>query len=401
MTDTTVQTTAEQDQPTKSGWQFLKGHLREYGILIALVVIMAFFQVATGGILLKPVNLTNLILQNSYIVIMAVGMLLVIVCGHIDLSVGSVLGFIGALAAVMIVNWELPWLLAAVLCLIAGAAIGAAQGFWVAYFRIPSFIVTLAGMLVFKGLTLWLLAGQSVGPLPPEFRLISSGFVPDLFGGETLNLLSLFVGIAVATLLLWLAIRTRGRQMAAGSETEPFAFFAGRNALIFCALVYMSWLMADFRGLPNVFIVMALLIAVYSFLTSRTTFGRRIYAIGGNEKAASLSGINSKRLTFVTFANMGMLAALAGLVFAARLNTATPKAGVAFELDVIAAVFIGGASMSGGVGTVVGAVIGAFIMGVMNNGMSILGIGIDWQQVIKGLVLLAAVIFDVMNKQKG
>jgi putative multiple sugar transport system permease protein len=362
---------------------------------------MAFFQVATGGILLKPVNLTNLILQNSYIVIMAVGMLLVIVCGHIDLSVGSVLGFIGALAAVMIVNWEIPWLIAAILCLAAGAAIGAAQGFWVAYFRIPSFIVTLAGMLVFKGLTLWLLAGQSVGPFPPEFRLISSGFVPDIFGGENLNLLSLFAGVAVAALLLWLAIRTRARQVAAGAEAEPFAFFAGRNLLIFGALVYMSWLMADFRGLPNVFIVMALLIAIYSFLTSRTTFGRRIYAIGGNEKAASLSGINSQRLTFLTFANMGMLAALAGLVFAARLNTATPKAGVAFELDVIAAVFIGGASMSGGVGTVVGAVVGAFIMGVMNNGMSILGIGIDWQQVIKGLVLLAAVIFDVLNKQKG
>ena len=401
MTDTTTQTSEQAAGHGKSGWQFLKGHLREYGILIALVVIMAFFQVATGGILLKPVNLTNLILQNSYIVIMAVGMLLVIVCGHIDLSVGSVLGFIGALAAVMIVNWDLPWLLAAVLCLAAGAAIGAAQGFWVAYFRIPSFIVTLAGMLVFKGLTLWLLAGQSVGPFPPEFRLISSGFVPDLFGGEDLNLFSLVAGTAVAALLLWLAIRTRARQVAAGAETEPFAFFAGRNALIFGALVYMSWLMADFRGLPNVFIVMALLIAVYSFLTSRTTFGRRIYAIGGNEKAASLSGINSKRLTFLTFANMGMLAALAGLVFAARLNTATPKAGVAFELDVIAAVFIGGASMSGGVGTVVGAVVGAFIMGVMNNGMSILGIGIDWQQVIKGLVLLAAVIFDVLNKQKG
>lgn len=401
MTDTTTQTSEQAAGHGKSGWQFLKGHLREYGILIALVVIMAFFQVATGGILLKPVNLTNLILQNSYIVIMAVGMLLVIVCGHIDLSVGSVLGFIGALAAVMIVNWDLPWLLAAVLCLAAGAAIGAAQGFWVAYFRIPSFIVTLAGMLVFKGLTLWLLAGQSVGPFPPEFRLISSGFVPDLFGGENLNLFSLVAGTAVAALLLWLAIRTRARQVAAGAETEPFAFFAGRNALIFGALVYMSWLMADFRGLPNVFIVMALLIAVYSFLTSRTTFGRRIYAIGGNEKAASLSGINSKRLTFLTFANMGMLAALAGLVFAARLNTATPKAGVAFELDVIAAVFIGGASMSGGVGTVVGAVVGAFIMGVMNNGMSILGIGIDWQQVIKGVVLLAAVIFDVLNKQKG
>jgi len=401
MTDTITQTAARSEGRPTSGWQFLKGHLREYGILIALVVIMAFFQVATGGILLKPVNLTNLILQNSYIVIMAVGMLLVIVCGHIDLSVGSVLGFIGALAAVMIVQWGLPWLIAAVLCLMAGAAIGAAQGFWVAYFRIPSFIVTLAGMLVFKGLTLWLLAGQSVGPFPPEFRLISSGFVPDLFGGENLNLLSLFAGIALAVLLLWLAIRARARQTAAGAETEPFALFAGRNAMIFGALVWMSWLMADFRGLPNVFIVMALLIAVYSFLTSRTTFGRRIYAIGGNEKAASLSGINSQRLTFLTFANMGMLAALAGLVFAARLNTATPKAGVAFELDVIAAVFIGGASMSGGVGTVVGAVVGAFIMGVMNNGMSILGIGIDWQQVIKGLVLLAAVIFDVLNKQKG
>ncbi|MGR3495926.1 multiple monosaccharide ABC transporter permease [Citreimonas sp.] len=401
MTDTTTQASSGTAGGAKSGWQFLKGHIREYGILIALVVIMAFFQVATGGILLKPVNLTNLILQNSYIVIMAVGMLLVIVCGHIDLSVGSVLGFIGALAAVMIVNWGLPWLVAAILCLAAGALIGAAQGFWVAYFRIPSFIVTLAGMLVFKGLTLWLLAGQSVGPFPPEFRLISSGFVPDLFGGENLNLLSLIVGVAVAGLLLWLAVRNRARQTAAGAETEPFAFFAARTGLIFVALVYMSWLMADFRGLPNVFIVMALLIAVYSFLTSRTTFGRRLYAIGGNEKAASLSGINSKRLTFLTFANMGMLAALAGLVFAARLNTATPKAGVAFELDVIAAVFIGGASMSGGVGTVIGAVVGAFIMGVMNNGMSILGIGIDWQQVIKGLVLLAAVVFDVLNKQKG
>ncbi|UOM36225.1 multiple monosaccharide ABC transporter permease [Acuticoccus sp. I52.16.1] len=401
MTETTAGASPAERAPRKSGWQFLKGHLREYGILIALVVIMAFFQVATGGILLKPVNVTNLILQNSYIVIMAVGMLLVIVCGHIDLSVGSVLGFIGALAAVMIVNWEVPWLLAAILCLGAGALIGMAQGFWVAYFKIPSFIVTLAGMLVFKGLTLWLLAGQSVGPFPPQFRLIASGFVPDIFGGADLNLFSLVVGTAVATLLVWLSIRGRQRQMKAGAESEPLPFFVVRNALIFFALVYMSWLLADFRGLPNVFIVMALLIAIYSFVTSRTTFGRRIYAIGGNEKAAELSGINSKRLTFLTFANMGMLAALAGLVFAARLNTATPKAGVAFELDVIAAVFIGGASMSGGVGTVVGAVVGAFIMGVMNNGMSILGIGIDWQQVIKGLVLLAAVIFDVLNKRKG
>ncbi|SPJ22655.1 multiple monosaccharide ABC transporter permease [Palleronia abyssalis] len=393
--------TAPAGEQARASWGFLKTHLREYGILFALIAIMAFFQVATGGILLRPVNLTNLVLQNSYIVIMAIGMLLVIVAGHIDLSVGSVLGFIGALAAVMIVNWEIPYLIAAVLCLAMGAVIGMAQGFWIAYFRIPSFIVTLAGMLVFKGLTLWLLAGQSVGPFPPQFQLISSGFVPDLFGAEGMNLFSLVIGLVVAAGLAVLAIRNRAAQARTGTPDEPFAFFAAKTTIIFVGIAYLSWLMADFRGLPNVFIVMALLIAVYSFVTSRTTAGRRIYAIGGNERAAMLSGINAKRLTFLTFANMGMLAALAGLVFAARLNTATPKSGAGFELDVIAAVFIGGASMAGGVGTVVGAVIGAFIMGVMNNGMSILGIGIDYQQVIKGLVLLAAVVFDVMNKKKG
>ena len=403
MTQTT--TNPDQSEPpqvqVKSTLSFLRAHMREYGILFALIAIMAFFQVATGGILLRPVNLTNLILQNSYIIIMAIGMLLVIVAGHIDLSVGSVMGFIGALAAVMIVQFGIPYLLAGFLCLIVGGLIGAAQGFWVAYFRIPSFIVTLAGMLVFKGLTLWLLAGQSVGPFPQQFQRIASGFIPDLLGGENLNLFSLLIGVLVATTILVLAIRARNEAGKTGSIEEPFVFFAAKNGLIFVALIYMSFLMADFRGLPNVFIVMALLIAVYSFVTSRTTVGRRIYAIGGNEKAASLSGINSQRLTFLTFANMGVLAALAGLVFAARLNTATPKAGAGFELDVIAAVFIGGASMAGGVGTIVGAVIGAFIMGVMNNGMSILGIGIDWQQCIKGLVLLAAVIFDVMNKKQG
>jgi putative multiple sugar transport system permease protein len=402
MTNTTNPDTA--DLPlveVKSSWSFLRGHMREYGILFALIAIMAFFQIATGGILLKPVNLTNLILQNSYIIIMAIGMLLVIVAGHIDLSVGSVMGFVGALAAVMIVNFDIPYFLAGLLCLVAGGLIGMAQGFWIAYFKIPSFIVTLAGMLVFKGLTLWLLAGQSVGPFPKQFQLIASGFIPDVFRGEDLNLFSLALGVLVAGTILFLAIRSRSEAAKTGSVEEPFAFFVAKNGLIFIALVYMSYLMADFQGLPNVFIVMALLIAVYSFVTSRTTIGRRIYAIGGNEKAAMLSGINAPRLTFLTFANMGVLAALAGLVFAARLNTATPKAGAGFELDVIAAVFIGGASMAGGVGTVVGAVIGAFIMGVMNNGMSILGIGIDWQQCIKGLVLLAAVIFDVMNKRKG
>ncbi len=399
--DQSVTSSKKKQTGGKSAFDYMRSHLREYGILFALVAIMAFFQVATGGILLKPVNLTNLILQNSYIVIMAIGMLMVIVCGHIDLSVGSVLGFVGALAAVMIVNWEMNYVLASIICLGVGALIGMAQGFWVAYYKIPSFIVTLAGMLVFKGLTLWLLAGQSIGPFPRQFQLISSGFIPDLFNADGVNLFSLVIGLCVAAVILLLAVRTRRQQGKMGVVEEPFSFFATKNVLIFIALAYMSYLMATFRGLPNVFIIMALLIAVYSFITGRTTIGRRLYAIGGNEKAAKLSGVNTEKLTFFTFANMGMLAALAGLVFAARLNTATPKAGFAFELDVIAAVFIGGASMSGGVGTIVGAVVGAFIMGVMNNGMSILGIGIDWQQVIKGLVLLAAVIFDVYNKNKG
>jgi putative multiple sugar transport system permease protein len=393
---------------TKSPMHFLKTHLREYGILFALVAIMAFFQIATDGILLKPVNLTNLVLQNSYIIIMALGMLLVIVSGHIDLSVGSVLGFIGALAAVMIVNYDIHYIPTAIVCLAAGAMIGAAQGFWVAYYKIPSFIVTLAGMLVFKGLTLWLLAGQSVGPFPKEFQLLSSGFIPDIFGGlpnpaggRPLNAVAILLGLATAGILIWLGYRARQHQHRNGMLEEPFSFYAAKNAVIGLAIIYLAYLMSGFRGLPNVLIIMALLICLYTFITTKTTIGRRIYALGGNEKAAKLSGINTERLTFLTFANMGMLAALAGLVFAARLNTATPKAGQAFELDVIAAVFIGGASMSGGVGTIIGAVVGAFIMGVMNNGMSILGIGIDWQQVIKGLVLLAAVIFDVYNKNKA
>jgi len=382
---------------SKGFWQ---SNLREYGMLISLVAIMVLFQVLTDGTLMRPLNLTNLVLQNSYIVIMALGMLLVIVAGHIDLSVGSVCGFIGALAAVLMVEYDWPYLATGIVCILAGAVIGAAQGWFVAFQRIPSFIVTLAGMLVFKGLTLALLAGQSVGPFPVEFQRLSSGFIPDPLGGESLRLFSVLLGLAAAVSLVFFKLRGRNRLARYGMEEEPFAFFLAKNLCFAGIIVYFCYLMATYKGLPNVLIVMALLIVVYDFVTKRTTLGRRIYALGGNEKAARLSGIHTQRLAFLTFVNMGALAALAGLVFAARLNTATPKAGLGFELDVIAACFIGGASASGGVGKVMGAVIGAFIMGVMNNGMSIMGIGIDYQQVIKGLVLLAAVFIDVYNKNK-
>ncbi|SIO31257.1 multiple monosaccharide ABC transporter permease [Vannielia litorea] len=396
----------------KSIGSYLKSHLREYGLLFALIFIMVFFQIVTEGTLFRAVNITNLMLQNSYIIIMALGMLVVIVSGNIDLSVGSVMGFIGALAAVMIVNWGWNLYVTGLICLVAGGLIGAAQGYWVAYWKVPSFIVTLAGMLVFRGASLWLLEGQSVGPFPREFQVIANGFIPDpfpaalgeslagVFGARQVNVLALLTGVVAAGIITWLGMRTRARNKAYGIEDEPRAFFIARNLIVSAALIFICYKLATFRGLPNVLITMGVLTVIYAFVTEQTTIGRRVYALGGNEKAAKLSGIKTERLTFLAFANMGVLAAIAGLVYAARLNTATPKAGFALELDVIAAVFIGGASMSGGVGKIVGAVVGAFLMGVLNNGMSIMGIGIDYQQVIKGLVLLAAVLFDVYNKSK-
>jgi putative multiple sugar transport system permease protein len=393
-------TTGVQPEQAGGGSGFLKTNLREYGLLISLIVIMVFFQVMTNGTLFQPLNLTNLILQNSYIIVMALGMLLVIVAGHIDLSVGSVSGFIGGVAAVLMVNYEMHYVPATLICLATGALIGAAQGYWVAFYKIPSFIVTLAGMLVFKGLALAVLQGSSVGPFPAEFQLLSTGFIPDPFAGETLRVASLIAGLLMALVLLVVKVRGRADRIKHGMDNEPMVFFALKNLVFAAMIAAFSYLLSSYKGLPNVLIVMLLLMLVYDFVTSKTTLGRRIYALGGNEKAARLSGIKTERLTFYTFINMGVLAALAGLIFAARLNTATPKAGLGFELDVIAACFIGGASASGGVGKVLGAVIGAFIMGVMNNGMSIMGIGIDYQQVIKGLVLLAAVCIDVYNKNK-
>ncbi|GGD86256.1 sugar ABC transporter permease [Aureimonas endophytica] len=402
--------TADEGLPAGQGGGFnlgfLKSHIREYGMLIALVVIMLFFQVMTGGlidgVLMKPLNLTNLMLQNSYIVIMAIGMLLIIITGHIDLSVGSVAGFIGGLGAVLMVKYQFDAFSASVVCLLVGAIVGATQGYLVAYFKVPSFIVTLAGMLVFRGLTLKVLGSASIGPFPESFQKLSKGFIPDfLGGGPGLHTTTLILGAVAVGALVLLNVRRRQKQTRFGQADEPFGIFVGRNVFIAAAIMLITYLLATYNGFPNVLILMAILILAYGFMTTRTTAGRRIYAVGGNEKAAKLSGIRTERLTFMTFVNMGILAALAGLIFAARLNSATPKAGVGFELDVIAACFIGGASAYGGVGKVLGAVIGAFIMGVMNNGMSILGIGIDDQQVIKGLVLLAAVCFDVYNRNKA
>jgi putative multiple sugar transport system permease protein len=378
-----------------------RNNIREYGMLIALIVVMLFFQVVTNGILMKPVNITNLVLQNSYIITMALGMLLIIVSGWIDLSVGSVVAVVGALAGVLMVRYHFDWIVTIAICLLVGAVIGAFQGFWVAYVKIPAFIVTLAGMLIFRGLTFVLLQGESVGPFPVEFQKISSGFIPDFFNYPGFHLTTIVIGVVLSALLIILDLRSRKNQQKYGFEVTPLYFFIVKNIFITAAVMGLCYLMASYKGIPNVLILLFLLISFYAFITSQSVIGRRIYAMGGNEKAAKLSGVNTSRLLFYTFINMGVLAALAGLIVAARLNSSTPNAGDGMELDVIAACFIGGASASGGVGKVIGALVGAFLVGVLNNGMSILGVGIDWQKVVKGLVLLAAVFFDVYNKNKN
>ncbi len=407
---------AKTEPDTAPGWRGLlkKNSMRDYGLLIALAIIMVYFELTTDGVMFQPLNLTNLILQNSYVVVMALGMLLIIVAGHIDLSIGSVVGFVGALAAVLMVQgfhigletigldvgFDIPPLnygLTTIICLLIGGAVGAAQGYWVAYFKIPSFIVTLAGMLVFRGLTLAVLNGASVGPFPDVFQMLAKGFIPNFAGHFT----SVIIAAVLWAILLVTSLRRRMARQRHGVVVERLGSLVLRNGLIGAALLGFAYQMSSYRGLPNVLIIMFVLIMLYRFVTNQTTIGRRIYALGGNIKAARLSGIKTERLTFLTFVNMGVLAGLAGMIFAARLNSATPKGGLGFELDVIAACFIGGASAAGGVGKVTGVVIGALIIGVMNNGMSIKGIGIDYQQIIKGLVLLGAVCLDVYNKNKA
>jgi putative multiple sugar transport system permease protein len=379
----------------------IKRGAREYGLLGSLLVIVVFFQIFTNGALLQPLNLTNLILQNSYIVVMALGMLMVIVCGHIDLSVGSIVGVIGSIAAVLMVQYRFDFVTVSLICLVAGGLIGAAQGYWVAFWGMPSFIVTLGGMLIFRGATIAISQGQSIGPFPDSFVALSAGFLPDPFGGQALRVTSILLGLFVVACFVVVEWRARRRVAKAGATPVALSLFMLKNGVVAALIIGFCYLLATYRGLPAVLVIMCLLIGVYTFIMNRTVIGRWIYAVGGNLKAAKLSGINTARVTFFTFVNMGVLAAVAGLIFVARLNSATPRAGSGFELDVIAAVFIGGASASGGVGKVIGVVIGAFIMGVLNNGMSIMGIGVDYQQMIKGAVLLAAVFVDVYQKNRS
>jgi putative multiple sugar transport system permease protein len=375
-------------------------NVRQYGMVAALAVIVVLFQIWTGGILLRPLNVTNIVQQNGYILILAIGMVIVIIAGHIDLSVGSIAGFVGGTSAVLMVNNGLPWPLAVVLCLVLGAVIGAWQGFWIAYVGIPSFIVTLAGMLAFRGATQYLLEGQSIAPFPRSFQQISSGFLPEIGTNALYHWPTVILGLLAVAAAVVQEVRQRRTQASYGFDVAPYPWFLAKCVAIAVAIGAFTLLLASYRGMPVVGIVLVVMFVAYAFVMRNTIVGRQVYAVGGNAAAARLSGVKNQRVTFLVFVNMGLLSALAGLVFAARLNAGTPQAGINFELEAIAAAFIGGASSSGGVGTVLGAIVGGLVLGVLNNGMSIVGIGTDIQQIIKGLVLLAAVGFDVYNKRK-
>ncbi|MGW2064135.1 multiple monosaccharide ABC transporter permease [Streptomyces sp. NPDC001937] len=376
-------------------------NMRQYGMLIALGLIVVLFEIWTDGVLLKPNNVTNLVLQNSYILVLAIGMMIVIIAGHIDLSVGSLAAFVSAACAVMMVEQDVPWVLALVLALVVGAVAGAWQGFWIAYVGIPSFIVTLAGMLLFRGGTQILLGSRSLGPFPEGFQKISTGYLPEVGPHTNYHNLTLLMGLALLAFALIQEVRDRRRQLRYGLDVLPRNLFLAKCVAMGAAVLAFTMTLASYRGVPVVLLLLAVLLMGFGYVMRNAIVGRHVYALGGNRAAAKLSGVKDQRVTFLVFVNMGVLAALAGIVYAARLNAGVPQAGTNFELEAIAAAFIGGASMSGGVGTVFGAIIGGLVLGVLNNGMSLVGIGTDYQQVIKGFVLLAAVGFDVYNKRKA
>lgn len=379
--------------------------LKQYGMLVALVAIIVLFTILTDGKLVKPMNISNLIFQNSYVIILAIGMLLCILTGgNIDLACGSVVGLIGACAGSFIITMGMNVYVAIILCLLIGIAVGAWQGFWIAYVGIPPFICTLSGMLVFRGITLLILKGMTLAPFPAAYQQLSTGFIPDflpemmLFGQKIKSPLCLLVGILIAVGFCVSQILSNISKKKKGYETQPLLLMLIKMIAISAVVIWVFYLLSRYRGIPTVLIILGLLLAVYSFFTQKTVRGRHLYAIGGNMKAARLSGVKTKQMMFFAYTNMSFIAAIAGLVFAARLNSAAPTAGQSFEMDAIASCFIGGASAYGGTGTISGALIGALIMGVLNNGMSLLGMSTNLQQVVKGLVLLTAVALDVISK---
>jgi len=377
--------------------------LRSYSMIFVLIAIVILSQVLTGGLTLNPRNITNIILQQSYIVILILGMLPVILTGNVDLSVGSTVAFVGAVAAVLQVNMGMGTLPTLLISLVIGAAIGGWNGLWIAIFDIPAFIVTLSSQLVFRGLTQVVLDGASIGPFDATFRAIAGSFITDILGEGAASIMPVItMGLAVVACLVFAMVQIidRRNKIAHGVPVKAAWGMIARIAIISVVILVLSYMLSLDKGYPTVLVILLVFSMIYSFICNRTVFGRSLYAVGGNRKAAALSGIKDRLSMFMAYTNMGFVAAIAALVYAARMNVATPKAGTGFELDAIAACYVGGASVSGGAGTIGGALIGCLVIGILNNGMSLLGISPDWQQTVKGIVILGSVAFDIIPKMR-
>jgi len=384
----------------------IKNTLKKNTMLIDLVVILVLFQVLivsfNKGSLLNPANISNIISQNAYVVILATGMLLCILTGgNIDLSIGSVVCLVGAVAGTLIVSMHMNIYLAIFLCLVVGIGIGAWQGFWIAFIRIPPFIVTLAGMLLWRGVAMIILNGLTISPFPAEYLKYFTSFLPGTADAPSIFMVTMTVAALACVLFVVLQVLDRINKKRKGYDVESVVVMILRLTLLSAVVMIIGWFLGQHKGIPVVLILITIIVLAYSYFTTKTVPGRHLYALGGNEKAAKLSGIDTNKVLFFAYTNMGFLSAVAALACVARFNSAFPAAGTNYELDAIGACFIGGASAYGGTGTVGGAIVGAIFMGVLNNGMSILGIDANWQKAVKGMVLLAAVVFDILSKKRA
>ncbi|MBQ7565271.1 MAG: sugar ABC transporter permease [Lachnospiraceae bacterium] len=382
----------------------IKAVLKKYFMVLVLIAVLLAFHVATGGKMLLAQNINNLISQNAYVFVLAAGMLLCILTGgNIDLSVGSVVCFIGGIGAVMM-DKSLPALFAVIVMLIGGILVGAWQGYWIAYIKVPPFIATLAGMYAFRGLSNVVLQGFTVGIRNTGFLNVFGGgadcYIPDLFGGGDLNITCVLAGIVLAAIYVISVFRARISAKSRGYEVEPLYSALVKTVIICAAVVWFFFKLAQYKGIPTSLIWIGIVLLTYAYITTNTTMGRYLYAVGGNEKATTLSGIDSRKVYFFAYVNMGLMAGLGGILTIARATQAQPTFGQGYEMDAIAACFIGGASAYGGEGNIFGIVIGALLMGVINMGMSIMGTDANYQKVIKGLVVLGAIIFDVLSNKK-
>lgn len=381
----------------------VKINIRDYGMYIALIAIMLTFSVMTDGLFMSSRNISNLLDSAGYIAVLAVGMTLVIVIRHIDLSVGFAAGFLGAIAAILLTQMGLPIYLTIPIILLLGIVVGMFNGVLVASIGIPSFVATLAGMLIFRGALLQVT--EKTGTIiikDDQFNAIGNGFIPSIMQINGLHLLSLLVGLVGILLYIYSEISTRKNKLKYDFDVVSKEIFIVKLVLVSAIIAYITWILAGYNGFSWTVVIMLLVVVVYHFLTTKTVLGRHIYAVGSNPEAAHLSGINVKKITYIVFGSMGMLAALSGILFTSRLQSATTTAGTLFELDAIAAAYVGGVSSAGGVGKVTGAIIGAIVMASLSSGMNLLGVGISYQYMIRGGVLAGAVIFDVMTrKQRG